>query len=233
MLPDTARERGVCSGHESRPGRTVTDQAASDPDARPLDRLLAGNARFLERLAESDDPEAAVAALAAADPYAIVLGCSDSRVPPELVFDESVGRLFVIRVASNVAGNEEIGTIEFALARWGCPLLVVLGHTQCGGVAAAMERLPAGAEPTPDASGSTHLGMLLGSIRANLGWTGHDTVDDAWLSAVRINVRRTIAQILLWSVPIRSRVDEGRLAIVGAVYSVETGEVEFLEAGRS
>ncbi len=233
MLPDTARERGVCSGHESCGGHRVTDQATSDPDARPLDRLRAGNARFLDRIAESDDPDAAAAALAAADPYAIVLGCSDSRVPPELVFDESVGRLFVIRVASNVAGNEEIGTIEYAVARWGCPLVVVLGHTQCGGVAAAMERLPAGAEPTPDATGSTHLGMLLGSIRANLGWTGHETVNDPWLSAVRMNVRRTIEQILLWSVPLRSRVGEGRLAIAGAVYAVETGEVEFLEVGRS
>jgi carbonic anhydrase len=211
----------------------MTDQATSDPDARPLDRLRAGNTRFLDRLAESDDPEAAVAALAAAEPYAIVLGCSDSRVPPELVFDESVGRLFVIRVASNVAGNEEIGTIEYAVARWGCPLVVVLGHMQCGGVAAAMERLPAGAEPTPDATGSTHLAMLLGSIRANLGWAGHETANDPWLSAVRMNVRRTIEQILLWSVPLRSRVDEGRLAIVGAVYSVETGEVEFLDVGRS
>jgi carbonic anhydrase len=171
-----------------------------------------------------------VAALTVAEPYAIVLGCSDSRVPPELVFDESVGRLFVIRVASNVAGNEEIGTIEYASARWNCPLVVVLGHTQCGGVAAAMEKLPAGAEPPPDATGSTHLGMLLGTIRANLGWTGHETAADSWRNAVRANVRRTIEQIRLWSVPLRSRVDDGRLAIVGAVYDVETGEVEFLEA---
>jgi carbonic anhydrase len=150
-------------------------------------------------------------------------------VPPALVFDESAGRLFVIRVASNVAGNEEIGTIEYAIARWNCPVVVVLGHTQCGGVAAAMEKLPPGAEPPPDAAGSTYLAILLGSIRANLGWTGHESAADQWRNAVRVNVRRTIEQILLWSIPIRRRVDTGELAIVGAVYDVETGAVEFIE----
>ena len=193
-----------------------------------LDRLRAGNARFLGSIAGSADPEAAVAALSLADPYAVVLGCSDSRVPPELVFDESAGRLFVIRVASNVAGNEEIGTIEYAIARWNCPLIVVLGHTQCGGIAAAMEKPPVGAEPLPDASESTHLAMLLGSIRANLGWTDYASGADQWRNAVSVNVRRTIEQILLWSIPIRRHVDTGELAIVGAVYDVETGEVEFL-----
>ncbi len=197
--------------------------------ATPLDRLRAGNARFLGAIAEAPDPEAAAAALSVADPYAIVLGCSDSRVPPALVFDESAGRLFVIRVASNVAGNEEIGTIEYAIARWNCPVVVVLGHTQCGGVAAAMEKLPPGAEPPPDAAGSTYLAILLGSIRANLGWTGHESAADQWRNAVRVNVRRTIEQILLWSIPIRRRVDTGELAIVGAVYDVETGAVEFIE----
>jgi carbonic anhydrase len=96
-----------------------------------------------------------------------------------------------------------------------------------------MEKLPAGAEPPPDATGSTHLGMLVGSIRANLGWAGHETGDDPWRSAVRMNVRRTIEQILLWSVPLRARVADGRLAIVGAVYAVETGEVEFLDSKPS
>ena len=206
----------------------MSDRAPDQALATPLERLRAGNGRFLDSIAGSDDPETAMAALAVAEPYAIVLGCSDSRVPPELVFDESVGRLFVIRVAANVAGNEEIGTIEYAISRWKCRLVVVLGHTQCSGVAAAMEKLPAGAEPPPNATGSTYLGMLLGSIRANLGWTGHETAADPWRNAVRANVRRTIEQILLWSIPIRRHVDTGELAIVGAVYDVETGEVEFL-----
>ena len=212
---------------EDLPVRIEAFQGAAEA-AAPLDRLRAGNARFLDAIAAAPDPEAAAAALSQAEPYAVVLGCSDSRVPPELVFDESVGRLFVIRVASNVAGNEEIGTIEFAIALWKCPLVVVLGHTRCAGIAAAMDKLPPGAEPPPDAAGSTHLAMLLGSIRGNLGWTGHESEADPWRNAVRMNVRRTIEKILLWSLPIRRRVDTGELAIVGAVYDVETGEVEFL-----
>jgi carbonic anhydrase len=205
-----------------------TEPAAEE--TAPLDLLRAGNARFLDTIAATNDPAGATASLSQADPYAVVLGCSDSRVPPELVFDESVGRLFVIRVASNVAGNEEIGTIEYAVARWNCPMVVVLGHTQCGGVAAAMSQLPPGADPPPDPTGSTHLSLLLGSIRSNLAWTRGDTPSaDPWLDAVRLNVRRTIAQILLWSMPIRHLVDTGCLKVVGAVYHVETGEVEFLE----
>lgn len=205
-----------------------SDADAAVETGSPLHRLRAGNGRFLDAIAGAPDPAAAAAALSVAEPYAVVLGCSDSRVPPELIFDESVGRLFVIRVASNVAGNEEIGTIEFAIALWNCPLVVVLGHTRCAGIAAAMDKLPPGAEPPPDAAGSTHLAMLLGSIRANLGWTAHESETDPWRNAVRVNVGRTMEQILLWSLPIRRRVETGELAIVGAVYDVETGEVEFL-----
>ena len=199
----------------------------TDDPPTPLARLRAGNERFLDAIAASPNPEAAVGALSEADPYAIVLGCSDSRVPPELVFDEAIGRLFVIRVAANLAGNAEIAAMEFAIARWSCPLVVVLGHTQCGAVAAAMETPPPGTDLPADPSGSTHLPTLLGLIRANLGWTGLEPGADPWRRAVRANVRRTIDQ-LLWSMPLRGRLDAGQLAIVGAVYDVETGEVEFL-----
>jgi carbonic anhydrase len=194
----------------------------------PLQLLRAGNGRFLDAIEQAPDPAATAASLATADPFAVILGCSDSRVPPEIVFDESVGRLFVIRVASNVAGNAEIGTIEYALARWGCPLVVVLGHTQCGGIAATMSPLPPGAEPPPDYAGSVHLMSLLASIRSHLGWASGSSTDP-WTDAVRTNVRRTIEQLLTWSMPIRRRVDAGELAVVGAIYHVETGEVEFLD----
>ena len=146
----------------------------SDGDAAPdqsLDMLANGNSRLVAAIAASADPGAALAAFATAEPYAVILGCSDSRVPPEIVFDETVGRLFVVRVASGVAGTNEIGSIEYALARWGCPLLVVLGHTQCGGIVAALDKLPAGAEPPPDATGSMHLSSLVFAIRSELGST--------------------------------------------------------------
>lgn len=211
---------------ESDSARMLGNGAAS------LERLRAGNDRFLEEIANTPDPAATAAELSKADPYAVILGCSDSRVPPEIIFNETVGRLFVIRVASNVAGNEEIGTIEYALARWDCPLVVILGHTQCGGIAAAMDRLPPGAEPPPDTSSSMHLTSLLGAIRSHLGWIGYPASADPWADAVRSNVRRTMEQLLIWSVPIRRRVDAGQLHIIGAIYRVETGAVEFLDPIR-
>lgn len=194
----------------------------------PIETLRAGNARFLDSIAAAPDPEAARRALSVADPYAVILGCADSRVAPESVFDKSVGRLFVVRVAAHVAGNEEIGTIEYAVSRWDCPVVVVLGHTQCAAVAAAMDPPPPGAETPPSTAGATQLSMLLGSIRSNLGAARGGSTADRWAGAVRANVRRTIEQMLLWSMPIRRRVDAGDLQVVGAVYHVETGEVEFL-----
>ena len=191
-------------------------------------RLAEGNARFLDSIASSPDRAGLTAALATADPYAIVLGCSDSRVPPELIFDEGAGRLFVVRVASNVAGQSEIGSIEYAIARWNCPLLLVLGHTQCGGVAAAMDRSPAGADAVPADPGAVNLGPLLSSIKFNVG-RASTTAPDPWLEAVRLNVDGTVEALQLWSPIIRARVKLGELAIVGAIYHVETGAVEFLE----
>jgi carbonic anhydrase len=194
-----------------------------------LGRLRAGNARFCDELAGSPDPEAATAALSVADPYAVVLGCSDSRVPPELVFDETIGRLFVVRVAAHLAGNEEIGTIEYAVARWNCPVVVVLGHTQCAAIAAAMDPPPPGMEAPPNTADSTQLSMLLDTIRSNLGGARSESSADPWGDAVRANVRRTIERMLLWSMPIRRRVEAGNLEVVAAVYHVETGQVEFLD----
>lgn len=194
-----------------------------------LDLLRDGNARFLDALAVSGDPTVVAAPLVRGEPYAIVLGCSDSRVPPELIFDETVGRLFVVRVAANVAGQAEIGSIEYAVARWSCPLVVVLGHTQCGGVAAALDRLPSEAETPPDPSGSVNLGALLSSIRYNLGPVASSRSAGLWLEAVTLNVRRTIESLLVWSLLIQRRVNAGELTIRGALYHVETGAVEFLE----
>jgi len=203
-------------------------EAVGETQSNGLARLAEGNARFLDGIAASPDPAGLAAALVAADPYAIVLGCSDSRVPPELIFDEGAGRLFVVRVASNVAGQSEIGSIEYAIARWNCPLLLVLGHTQCGGVAAAMDRLPAGADAVPADPGAVNLGPLLSSIKFNVG-RASTTAPDPWLDAVKLNVQGTVEALQLWSPMIRELVKLRRLAIVGAIYHVETGAVEFLE----
>jgi carbonic anhydrase len=194
----------------------------------PIESLRAGNTRFLDSIAASPDPEAARSALSFADPYAVVLGCADSRVAPESVFDESVGRLFVVRVAAHLAGSDEIGSIEYAVAKWSCPLVVVLGHTQCAAVAAAMDPPPTGMEAPANAADSAHLPGLIGSVRSNLAAARLDSVQEPWADAVRANVRRTVDQLLESSLPIRRRVEAGELEVAGAVYHVETGEVEFL-----
>jgi carbonic anhydrase len=206
-----------------------SEESGSQTGTGAVDLLRAGNARFLDAVGAVQDAAGIEATLSNANPYAIVLGCSDSRVPPEIVFDESVGRLFVIRVAANLASSAEIGTIEFGLARWGCPLVVVLGHSQCSAVAAAMDRLPPGAEPPPRPGDAPNLASLVGAIRANLGWIAAGSSDDPWLEAVRRNVRRTMGHLVTGSPPIRRRIEDGRLLVRGAIYHVETGAVEFLE----
>ena len=207
---------------ESNP--SVVDAAAA------IDLLKAGNERLLSAIEVSVDPDAARAALAKASPYAIVLGCADSRVPPEIVFDEEPGKLFVVRVASGVAGPNEIGSIEYALARWSCPLVVVLGHTECGGIAASLDKLPPGADAQPDPTGWMHLSSLVFSIRSAIGDTSQCAkCPDPWREAVELNVRKTVELLVNWSEPIRQRVNAGRLRVVGAVYDVRTGKVEQLD----
>jgi carbonic anhydrase len=198
-----------------------------------LERLAAGNGRLMAAIAAAEDPAAARAGLTVAEPYAVIIGCSDSRVAPEIVFDETVGRLFVVRVASGVAGPNEIGTIEYALARWSCPLVVVLGHSQCGGIAAALDKLPPGAEPPPDAAGSMHLASLVFAIKTAMGPVGATAATpDPWTAAAEQNVRRTVDSLLNWSEPIRRRVETGQLRVVGAMYHVETGAVDFLDTAK-
>jgi carbonic anhydrase len=204
--------------------------AAAAPAA--LDRLRAGNGRFLDSIADSSDPDAVTASLSKADPYAVILGCSDSRVIPEAIFDEGAGRLFVVRVAAQVAGPAEMGSVEYAVTRWDCPVVIVLGHTQCGGVAAVLDRLPPGAETPPSSAGSMSLASLFSTIKSNLGWMPSGQSADPWLDAVKRNVHRTREALLTWSPPLRQRVSTGQLSVVEAIYHVETGEVEFLELPR-
>jgi carbonic anhydrase len=198
--------------------------------AAALDLLAAGNGRLVSALEVAEDPEAAHRALATANPYAIVLGCADSRVPPETVFDEQPGKLFVVRVASGIAGPNEIGSIEYALARWNCPLVVVLGHTECGGIAASLDKLPPGAEPQPDPTGWMHLSTLVFSIRSAIGDTSQCAkCPDPWREAVELNVRKTVDLLVNWSEPIRRRVNAGQVRVVAAVYDVRTAKVELLD----
>ncbi len=193
----------------------------SAPEA--LERLRAGNRRFVSGETTSSatiNPESRAELVGGQAPFAIILACSDSRVPVQLVFDEGPGDLFIIRVAGNVATPTQIGSIEYAVTQLGSPLVVVLGHSGCGAVAAALDNL-ASHEPLP----SANLEAIVDEIRPALEGLGDVSLDEA----VVANVRRSI-ECLKTGSPILAQLIENRnLFVTAATYSLESGEVTFLD----
>ena len=161
-------------------------------------------------------------------PFAIILGCSDSRVPAELVFDQGLGDLFVIRVAGNIVAPSQVGSIEFAAERFGTPLVVVPGHSQCGAVCATLEELE-----RPANSRSPNLSSIVDRIRPAvepLLDTGHNRDRDELIArAVHANIRKATDQLRHGSAILERLIRERRLLVAGAHYSLETGLVEFLD----
>jgi carbonic anhydrase len=161
-------------------------------------------------------------------PFAIVLGCSDSRVPLEMIFDQGLGDLFVVRVAGNVAAPTQIGSIEFAALRFATPLVVVLGHSKCGAVAAAVDGLF-----TREHADSPHLGEVVRRILpvVETARETHRDLDRDGLvtTCVRENAVATAALLSRESPLLADRVASGQLRIVAAEYALESGEVRFLE----
>jgi carbonic anhydrase len=157
-------------------------------------------------------------------PYAVVLGCSDSRVPPELIFDEGLGDLFVIRVAGNVAAPSQVESVEYAVEHLGAQLVVVLGHSACGAVQATIEHLV-----RPGEAVSPVLSSVVELIEPAIeGMTAGDEVANTPREAVRANVRTQLAALTRNSTGLARRVEAGELLMVGADYDLETGVVEFL-----
>lgn len=196
-----------------------------------LERLRAGNKRFVAnvRSAESISNAARRAELAVAQqPFAIVLGCSDSRVPVEIVFDQGLGDLFVIRVAGNIVAPSLIGSVEFAAAQFGTRLVVVLGHSQCGAIMATLEELK-----QPAANQSPNLKSIVDRIRPAVQdlLPGHPGDDEAVLvrRAVRSNIIASVRQLCHGSAIVEDLIASHGLIVIGAEYSLETGVVEFLE----
>jgi carbonic anhydrase len=189
-----------------------------------LARLVDGNQRFLrgEARGAAFRRETLAALSAAQRPYATVLGCSDSRVPPEWVFDAGVGELFVIRVAGNVLSPEVAGSLQYAGSYLQTPLFVVLGHEGCGAIGAALATKHEGQQFR------SRLQLLIDSVVPGLPDFDPGLPPEERLSrAVESNVRWTVRQILE-SPEGQVRVAEGRMKIVGAVYELETGRVRFL-----
>ena len=191
-----------------------------------LRRLIEGNQRFLrsETRNSAFRRETFTDLAKAQRPYATILGCSDSRVPPEWIFDAGMGELFVIRVAGNVLSPEIAGTLQYAGSYLKTPLFVILGHEGCGAITAAMANKHEGAHFR------SRLQVLLGNIIPGLpDFDPTLSPEEQASRAVESNVQWTVRQILD-SPEGLSRMAEGRIKIVGAVYEIETGRVRFLPA---
>jgi carbonic anhydrase len=197
-----------------------------------LKRLRDGNRRFVSNQLEAGalGNHGHRAALAAGpEPLAIVLGCSDARVPAELVFDQGFGDLFVIRVAGNVVSPSQIGSVEFATGRYGTSLVVVMGHSQCGAVIATFEALTGLAS-----SQSRNLLSIVNRVRPSmetvLAAAGGDVNPEAVIAdTVRANVRTSANHLRHGSEVLERLIQEGTLMVVGAEYSLETGVVSFFD----
>jgi len=197
----------------------------SDPSDEALERLRAGNARFVR--GKSRFPRTCKTVLAALakeqQPYVTILGCSDSRVPPELLFDAGFGELFVVRLAGNVFSAEVPGTLQYAGVHLRTPLFLVLGHEGCGAVQAAL------AAKFQDAQAPSRIELLLQSILPGLdGVAPGLRAAERLRAGVEANVRWTIRQILE-SPEGRARQAEGVMKVVGAVAELSTGVVRFLD----
>jgi len=188
-----------------------------------LARLIDGNKRFVRGEARFPTIQKEILAELAKGqrPYATVLGCSDSRVPPELIFDAGFGELFIIRVAGNVISPEVIGTLQYAGVHLRTPLFVVLGHEGCGAVSAALAARTGTREPT-------RIALLLDNILPGLRDLPQElTPDEEARAAVEANVRWSMRQ-LLDTPEAKARAAEGTMKLVGAVYELDSGRVRFL-----
>ncbi len=195
-----------------------------------LQRLRNGNRRFVEGRTEGHHDAAAQRrdVVGAQKPFAIILGCSDSRVPAELVFDQGLGDLFVIRVAGNIVAPSQVGSVEFAAASFGTRLVVVLGHSCCGAIQATVDTLRKA--PGLRSAGLSAIVERVTPAVAPLV-QAHDGGDDARLlaDATRANVRHSVAQLHAGSNILDDLCLRHGLRIIGAHYQLDTGEVEFLD----
>ena len=201
------------------------------PALDALERLREGNHRFvsdevsekarasLEHRAGAAEPQ---------HPFAIILACSDSRVPTELIFDQGIGDLFVIRVAGNIVAPSQIGSIEFAAKQFGTPLVVVLGHSNCGAIIATLQELA-----LTESHRSPNLRAIVDRVRPaveRVVGEQFDVDDEAIVTrCVRANVRASVDQLQRGSLILEQLIDANELKIIGAEYSIETGCIEFFE----
>jgi carbonic anhydrase len=201
------------------------------PAQEALARLREGNHRFVSDIRDSDVLSSHARRRQVADaqePFAIILGCSDSRVPAEIVFDQGLGDLFVIRVAGNIVAPSQIGSVEFAAERYHTRLVVVLGHSNCGAILATLEELG-----RPSSEQSRNLHSIVGRVRPSVqGLMGTSLAHDPEVlvhHAVRANIRMSADHLRHGSEILEQLIQKQGLLVVGAEYSLETGVVEFFD----
>lgn len=196
-----------------------------------LDRLREGNRRFVADIRNDDNTSGRARRKEVVDgqePFAIILGCSDSRVPAEMVFDQGLGDLFVIRVAGNIVAPSQVGSVEFAAERYKTKLVVVLGHSQCGAILATLEELK-----RPNENQSRNLKSIVDRIRPSIAALletdlKHD--HDALVhQSVRANIRASVNHLRHGSELLENLIQKEGLLVVGAEYSLATGAVEFFD----
>lgn len=196
-----------------------------------LERLQVGNRRFIEdhqahsEITLRDQLEASSRAQ---NPFAIIIGCSDSRVPAEIVFDQGIGDLFVVRVAGNVVAPSQIGSVEFAAEQFGTQLVVVLGHSSCGAIIATLDQLH---QPSDERSPNLHaiVDRIRPAVQDLVGGELEGDREAMIRAGVRANVRSSVNQLRHGSRILESLIAADKLNVVGAEYSLSTGLVEFFE----
>ncbi len=195
---------------------------AQNKDVTPdqaLEKLMAGNQRFVTQ--KRKNPNQTVERLTeiaeSQSPFAAILGCADSRVPSEIVFDQGLGDLFVCRVAGNIATSEQIGSLEFGTMVLGAKVILVIGHTRCGAVKAAIE----------GGSFSGQIGSLIGNIKVGVERVQRQPGTNKLETAIKANVLHQV-EILNQSLILGDLIDKNLLKIVGAYYNLDTGKVNLL-----
>jgi len=196
-----------------------------------LDRLREGNQRFVSGTQNGEALTCHIRRTALTErqePFAIVLGCSDSRVPAEIVFDQGLGDLFVIRVAGNIVAPSQIGSVEYAVELSGTPLVIVLGHSKCGAILATLDELE-----RPRKNRSPNLYSIVDRVRPSveplLATNLRSDRDALVKQAVRANIRASASHLRHGSQLLEQRIQDGDLLVVGAEYSLDTGVVEFFD----
>ena len=202
-----------------------------------LERLREGNHRFVSDVRSGDTLKTQMRRNelpTAQEPFAIVLGCSDARVPAEIVFDQGLGDLFVIRVAGNIVASSQVGSVEFAAVRFGTRLVVVLGHSQCGAILATLESLQQ-ATDGPSRNLRSIVDRIRPSVEALLATELRHDPEALVRQAVRANIRASAEHLRHGSEILETLIQQDGALVVGAEYSLETGVVDFFDgvpAGR-